>query len=158
MRQLTQRGDTIVEVLIAIILVGIILGGAFVTVNKSLQSERTAEERSEALELAQGQIESLLGSNLPSTAFCTIGGTVYAEASISTLATAANYSNYTGPAANCIVNNAGQSAPPANQEPAYYHVSVIPNLPSVGIYSAQVYWDRIGGGSQNSVRLLYEPK
>ena len=56
---LNQRGDTIVEVLISLAVVSLILGGAFVTTNKSLQGTRAAQERSDALKLVEGQIEAL---------------------------------------------------------------------------------------------------
>jgi prepilin-type N-terminal cleavage/methylation domain-containing protein len=54
-----SRGDTMVEVLIAIAVVTLILGGAYVTTNRSLQATRAAQERSIALKLAESQIERL---------------------------------------------------------------------------------------------------
>ena len=60
-KQLTQnsRGDTIVEVLIAILVASFILGGAYVTANHSLNNIRQAEERSEALKYVQEQLERI---------------------------------------------------------------------------------------------------
>jgi prepilin-type N-terminal cleavage/methylation domain-containing protein len=63
---LRQRGDTLVEVLIAIAVVSLVLGGAYVTTNRSLQATRSAQERAIALKLAESQIEqikSLMGSS-----------------------------------------------------------------------------------------------
>jgi prepilin-type N-terminal cleavage/methylation domain-containing protein len=59
MTTLHQRGDTIVEVLIAITIVGLILGGAYVTSHNSLSATQDAQEHANALQLAQGQIELL---------------------------------------------------------------------------------------------------
>lgn len=56
-----ERGDTLVEVLIAIAVVSLILGGAYVTTNRSLQATRAAQERSIALKLAESQIERIKG-------------------------------------------------------------------------------------------------
>lgn len=56
-----ERGDTMVEVLIAIAVVSLVLGGAYVTTNNSLQSARAAQERSIALKLAESQIEQIKG-------------------------------------------------------------------------------------------------
>ena len=56
-----QRGDTLVEVLIAIAVVSLILGGAYVTTNRSLYATRAAQERGNALKLAESQIEQLKG-------------------------------------------------------------------------------------------------
>lgn len=58
-QRLNQRGDTIVEVLISIAVVSLILGGAYVTTNKSLKAERGAQERTDATKLVESQIESL---------------------------------------------------------------------------------------------------
>lgn len=56
-----ERGDTIVEVLIAIAVVSMILGGAYVTANRSLIATRAAEEKGSALKLAESQVEQLKG-------------------------------------------------------------------------------------------------
>lgn len=54
-----QRGDTIVEVLIAIAIVGAVLGGAYVSSNHSLNTTRDSEEHTAAIKLLQGQLEQL---------------------------------------------------------------------------------------------------
>jgi type II secretory pathway pseudopilin PulG len=58
-KTLNSRGDTIVEVLIAVIVIGAILVGGFVLATTSLTGERESQERSEALQVAEGQIETL---------------------------------------------------------------------------------------------------
>jgi type II secretory pathway pseudopilin PulG len=60
-RVLAQTGDTIVEVLVAMAVLSLVLGGAYVTARHSLIATRQAQERSEALALVQGQIETLRG-------------------------------------------------------------------------------------------------
>lgn len=60
-KSVRERGDTIVEVLIAIAVVSLVLGGAYVTTNKSLLATRAAEERGNALKLAESQVEQLKG-------------------------------------------------------------------------------------------------
>lgn len=57
MKKLDVRGDTIVEVLIAILVISSILAGAFVSVRRSQGSIRQSQERIEALNLAEDQIE-----------------------------------------------------------------------------------------------------
>jgi Tfp pilus assembly protein PilV len=54
-----EAGDTIVEVLVAIVIVATILGGAYVTASHSLLNVRESQERGEALNLAEGQVEAL---------------------------------------------------------------------------------------------------
>jgi type II secretory pathway pseudopilin PulG len=59
MIRLNHKGDTIVEVLIAIAIVGMVLAGAYASANKSLQANRRAQERAEALRVAEQQLEYL---------------------------------------------------------------------------------------------------
>lgn len=60
-RKLNQVGDTIVEVLIAVAIAGLMLTGAFAIANVSYKQIRMAQERSEAQRIAQASVE-LLGS------------------------------------------------------------------------------------------------
>lgn len=54
-----QRGDTIVEVLIAAAIAGLILVGAFSIANASFKQIRASQERGEAQRYAQSQVEQL---------------------------------------------------------------------------------------------------
>ncbi len=54
-----QRGDTIVEVLIAIAVVSLVLAGAFGVSQKSSIATRDSQEHSEAQKLVESQLESL---------------------------------------------------------------------------------------------------
>lgn len=62
MNKLNIRGDTIVEVLIAITVVSTVLGGAYASSNRSLNATRQSQERGEALKLAETQLERLKAS------------------------------------------------------------------------------------------------
>jgi prepilin-type N-terminal cleavage/methylation domain-containing protein len=56
---LGQAGDTLVEVLISILIVSMILTGAYVTTNRSSLGIRNSQEHSEALKLVQSQLEQV---------------------------------------------------------------------------------------------------
>jgi Tfp pilus assembly protein PilV len=58
-RAIEQTGDTIVEVLVAMAVLMMVLVGAYVTASRSLHSERDAQEHTEALTIAQEQVEDL---------------------------------------------------------------------------------------------------
>src|SRR5665647_597523 len=58
-KRLKQTGDTIVEVLFALIVIGIILTGGYSVVTHSILDEQDAQEHSYALGLVQSQIEQL---------------------------------------------------------------------------------------------------
>ncbi len=72
-----QSGDTIVEVLIATAVVGILLTGSFAVANRSSQVIRSAQERTEAQKITTRMLERLksyavvVSAPLPTTgAFC----------------------------------------------------------------------------------------
>lgn len=69
-----QAGDTIVEVLIAILVIASILTGAFLVSQQSTRNVRNSEEHSEALNALQAQIE-LLRSAAPNGTVPTDGST-----------------------------------------------------------------------------------
>src|SRR5690606_27508844 len=54
-----QTGDTIVEVLICITIVGSILTGAFLSAQRNQAATQRSQERVEALKLAEGDVERL---------------------------------------------------------------------------------------------------
>jgi prepilin-type N-terminal cleavage/methylation domain-containing protein len=54
-----QKGDTLVEVLICIAIVGAVITGAYALAGRSLQEGISATEHSDAIRLAEGQIEAL---------------------------------------------------------------------------------------------------
>jgi len=58
-RRNTQTGDTIVEVIIAVLVIATILAGAFLVTNRSTQAVRDSEEHAQALQYLQGQLELL---------------------------------------------------------------------------------------------------
>jgi len=54
-----QAGDTIVEVMLAVVVVGLAIGLAYGTASRSLKSNRQSQERIEALKKVESQIERL---------------------------------------------------------------------------------------------------
>lgn len=59
--QRSSRGDTIVEILFALLVMTTLLVGAFVATTKTQASNRAAQERSEAVKLSESQLERLRG-------------------------------------------------------------------------------------------------
>ncbi len=52
-----QRGDTIIEVLLAMTVIGLILATSFGIANRAMRTGRAAQERNEALKAAETQLE-----------------------------------------------------------------------------------------------------
>ena len=64
MKRLTlrQTGDTIIEVLLSITILGLVLGGAYALANRNLSSGISAEKRNQALAAAQSQAEFIINA------------------------------------------------------------------------------------------------
>jgi prepilin-type N-terminal cleavage/methylation domain-containing protein len=58
-QQLHQRGDTIVEVMVVLAVLGSAIGISYSTANRSLLNARQAQESSRATTIAQSQVEQL---------------------------------------------------------------------------------------------------
>jgi prepilin-type N-terminal cleavage/methylation domain-containing protein len=59
--KLKSRGDTIIEVMIVLAVLGLAISIAYATANRSLMDARQAQENGEATSLVQSQIEQLRG-------------------------------------------------------------------------------------------------
>ena len=58
-RQAREAGDTIVEVLLAIVLISVVIAGAYQATNSGLRIGQNAIERTQASEIGSGQAEAL---------------------------------------------------------------------------------------------------
>jgi Tfp pilus assembly protein PilV len=138
--KLRERGDTIVEVLIAIGVLSLILGGAFVITNRSLQGSRQAQERQNALKLAESQVEQI--KNLATTN----GAALFAAAMpacITSAGTIVGASN-----ATCAVNTDGA---PTAAEPIF-HLSI---TRSGNTFTVRNTWANVRGSGNDLVELKY---
>ncbi len=120
-RLIKQAGDTIVEVLLAIAILGVILAGAYVTANRSLNSEHDAQEHSQALTIAQAQIEDLhAGYNLKNPSS---GITNQCFDITPSIDTGGKYC-YENPAGNfCLTSRANDFSSCAQTAPFWYNIS-----------------------------------
>lgn len=144
-KRLGSRGDTIVEVLIAIAVVSAVLGGAFASAQRSLNGTIISRERGEAVKFVEGQLESLkaiLGSDDVAridTAFSSTGGFCISD----TLTIVTDLNNV------ACRKGIGER----------YRVSIIPTGNLGGgtgrEFTAAAVWDRSGGGSQEQVQIEY---
>jgi prepilin-type N-terminal cleavage/methylation domain-containing protein len=152
----SQRGDTIVEVLIAIAVVGIVIAVSYSIMNRNLMIMRDNQERTESVKLAQGQVEalkSLWGTALGQSqinaqvgnGFCLSGDGATPVLVLNGNAPTANmasdvYSNYV---AGCI-----------NQ--GIFHIGVRRSGTSPNFsYKVTVRWDQVGTGQRRESSIVY---
>ena len=87
-----SRGDTIVEVLLALTVLTTVVVGAYVTTNRAQNTTQASQERAEGTKVAESQLErlkSLLAAEtpapLPSGDFCILDTNMTASTSRSTM-------------------------------------------------------------------------
>lgn len=148
---INERGDTIVEVLIAIAIASSVLGATFATMNRNLLLTRDMQEQSEASKLAQGQIEVLkalsdagqvvAGAPLATAAsFCLVGGAV---------TTVASPSPTSDPATDVWANY------PAGCTSGFYHFVIRRDTVDAKLYRFYVRWDRVNGKGRNQTQMVF---
>lgn len=151
-RAYRQAGDTIVEVLVAIAIMGLALGSAYALSNRSFRTAMHSKERTEALALAQGQVEFLRDTSLSDTIGSLLArypsGTEFCfkedDGSDETVTTGDDYCDSYGPSNNSL-----------------YNISVVYCDGSAGCGPANVFtitatWIGAGGGD-NNLKLYYKP-
>lgn len=142
-----QRGDTIVEVLISLAVISVILGGAYVTTNKSLLATRSAQERSSALKLAESQLEKLKGviATDPNAVF---GAAAPAPFCVHNNVVTGTLHIVAATDANCTVDAAGTAT---TVEPSY-RLSV---TRSGNDFTVRNSWTNVSGESTDQLQLRY---
>ncbi|CAN5448619.1 hypothetical protein BH10PAT3_BH10PAT3_8260 [soil metagenome] len=154
-----QRGDTIVEVLIAMAVASSVLALTYVTMNRNLNITRASQERTEASKVVQGQIEALkartdAGRTLVSDNFC-IDATDGSEIELPP-----GIPNTTGstPAARLAADDFSKYINPLGVtedcvSSGLYHYGAI--LVSGTTYRFYVRWERVGGGGREEIIMVY---
>lgn len=146
-----ERGDTMVEVLIAIVIVASVIGGAYAVSNRSLQSTRGAQERSSALKLAESQMEQLktIVSTDPAKIFGTSAPTKFCLRS-DAAGTQVYSTAVASQKANCTVDASGTPVPATTQPSYTFEITRSGND-----FHLRETWLDISGGSTDSLQLNY---
>lgn len=153
LRRINQRGDTIVEVMIVLAVLGMALSIAYTTANRSLSNARQAQESSEATTLLQSQVEGLriLASTdtslLDGNTFCVNTGTipVSKEPNITQPACRGQNTAY-----NLTVSIKYCKATPVGDTDCNN-----PELRQDGTFLLKANWDNVRGNGTDSVRFTY---
>lgn len=148
---INQRGDTIVEVLISMLIVSVVLGGAYASSNRSLQTTQSSKERDSALRVAEAQLERLREADLASVpiapnSFC-LNGSAALVNNPNPLVPSVDSDDLSEASPNyhddCQVTTGGGVA---------YNTAIVKNG---DVYEVHVRWNRVGGGSNQETILRY---
>ncbi|MCA9347460.1 type II secretion system protein [Candidatus Saccharibacteria bacterium] len=164
-----SRGDTLIEVMIALAIISSVIAVSYATASKALLVGRAAQERTEALKLLEGQIETLKANaagsggsifTTSSASFCLRSdGSIVEQSSVpddlfaDNLTTSADSSTPVGPGItydfNCALGTDGR-----------YKISIVRSDSGSGsslrnIFTLRARWDRLGGG-KDEVKIYYK--
>ncbi len=135
------RGDTIVEVLIVLAVLGLAIGVSYATANSSLQTTRAAQEDSQATELLQSQLEAM--RSLASTDAANIfqSGSAFC---INSAFTTVVDTSLVSPAPACVQDN-------------LYTVNInyVNNAVTPDTFTLVATWPDIHGSVQDSETMVY---
>jgi prepilin-type N-terminal cleavage/methylation domain-containing protein len=138
----SQRGDTIVEVLIAMAVITMVLAGAYVVTNRSLSATRSAQERTIALKLAESQLEQVkaLAAASPDNIFGAAAPSPFCISNVGAVVDATN--------AACAVDTVGA---PTTKQPLF-RISV---ARSGNDFVLTETWADVNGRNSDTLQLRY---
>ena len=168
-----QRGDTIVEVLVAIAVLSAVLGGAFVSARRSFNATQQAKDRDQAVRLAESQTERLkaatagladvlfdssspaefcldndLGLDNPATK-ANLTGSLAADINMDTFADPP----YPSP---CVLDSANRTFSSASPSSIPYYISIQRSGTDTNLtFTVRVRWERAGGGGREQAQIIY---
>lgn len=149
---LSQKGDTIVEVLIAMAIAALVLGSSYAVANRSMANTRQAQEHSEATEIANEQVEAIATLSAAGNTDMSNNTPVYnciAVVGVSLQVVAQNaVSNPRGDTSNYSSQCVRTSA--AGYRTAFRYIALTRS------YEVIVTWDAVATGEQNSVIMTYK--
>lgn len=135
-----NRGDTIIEVLIAVAVMSSVLGIAYSIMNLNIETVRDNQERSEASKVAQAQVELLRSVYESDAIILNPGGSFCLTSGNSRHNNLGNMEDFVnGYSGNCKYSG-GVTVSPTG----IYHVDIRSNSPES--YTVTVRWSKIGGG------------
>lgn len=138
-QRLGQRGDTIVEVLIATAIVSMVLTTAYTITNRNIQTEQNIQEQTQAQELVSRQLELLRLETGPlALPTCYLG------------------TNETAPTlGDCKMTAAGVplSASPGHTG-AIFNVEISVDPADTNVYVVSATWEKLGG-QESSIKMYY---
>lgn len=137
------RGDTIVEVIMVLAVLGLAISISYATANRSLLDARQAQEASQGARIVQSQLEALRGLSAPGNPQNVYQAGPYCISSSNTVVA---WINPTTPDPSCITHDVNSD----------YTTNIKgPSGPPGGNFTIQVSWDDVEGQGTDTDTLAY---
>lgn len=158
--KLGNRGDTIVEVLIVVVVLATVIGSTYALASRSQKTSQQVQEHTQALKIAEGQLESLKNSSgrVAANTFCfAADGTsiITGPFQDGAAAAAAQNDNLAGYPPECRQSSTGGTCSDGS---FCYNYSITRDTQNQDQYTATVRWDGINGGIDNTSLVYRMPQ
>ncbi len=153
LHRLTQRGDTIIEVMIAVTLASSVLVISYATMNHNTNTLQSNQERTEASKLLQGQIETIRYMYNTSPATLAAANSNFCLAADGTTPVINGGSPHGNLVADNWVDYPAVCDVGMNNR---YHIGVTTSDHEK--YRFYIRWDRVGSGTRDEIVMVYKVK
>lgn len=149
--RLNRRGDTLIEVMIVLAVLGLALSISYATANRALLNTRQAQETADATRLAETQIERLRAVS-PHAFTLNPDTNIYGRASSFCLAlVSGSVRVFTNPNTNCSsLNRSG-----VNVSGGFYNIEVREDSSIPNQFAISVTWPNVRGDDIDTVKMSY---
>ena len=147
---LNKRGDTIIEVLIAMAVASSVLGISLSTMNRNLIITRDNQERTEASKLAQGQIEALRAAKETGSVAIPVVGSSFCLSNNGTVVTSITGGS---PHANIDTDDFAADYGICRSTDLLFNYAIVRD--AVNSYHFYVRWNPIKGQVRNQIVMAY---
>lgn len=142
-----NRGDTIIEVLICVGILGAVLGAAYVTANRNSMINQASQERLSASKIAESQLERLRAKAAldPDLLFLQTELCLDSSNNIKGVADSA-----------CTVDQSGSPAPPTTYPSYQIKITRGTQVATLGyMYTIKISWDNVAGKGVDQLSYQY---
>lgn len=162
-KAMNQTGDTIVEVLLALLVISSVLVAAFVSSNRSLNGTQQSKERDQGVRLIESQAEKL-------KATASVNETIFSAAPSFCLSDSLSVIPLTGtPSAEpaddtfgnppyppeCVLNSANKRYDTDPSQSTPYYMSITRDTADAHLFNITARWDGVGVDSRQQAKITY---
>lgn len=146
-KKLNQVGDTIVEALISVAVLGLVIGAGYAIADRSLKTARASQERGEALKVGEAEVERIRSLTTSSAA------TIKASFTSSPFCL---YPDGTPHAGACGVVSRGGYTYDISTRYSRLPFGAGPTAGSQDLFVITVRWDNVFGTGKDELKLYYK--
>jgi prepilin-type N-terminal cleavage/methylation domain-containing protein len=154
-RARSNAGDTLIEVMLAMAVIAMVLASGYNLAGKTIQAGQQAQERSEALKLAEGQVELIKAAAAKSRNTAYVSTPMFCLTNIDTRVNTGQAARPAIDADNFGQYNTCTAGPGGRYKIGITYAAATSGGVDQDTFTVTVRWDRLGGG-RDEVQMLYK--